>query len=1157
MKVSCSSEGADSPQYSWTLNGRTLTDSELLSGNTETNSITLKQHVSGQLVCSVRNDVSSDFKEVKISTCGFIFINCTSPKGTHISQWVYEANNTLCIEPTTASTPITVTEASTVGMETYCDGRQNGAQCYGALGGTVVLQLMDNASEIHKYQLLKNKSLILVVRRNNIVSNLIASRSIFTPSNGIFRINKLSRTDGGEYKLETFNAEGRGSDRALQLTIQAPVSSVLLVSECLSQGEMKVSCSSEGADSPQYSWTLDGRTLTDSELLSGNTETNIITLQQHVSGQLVCSVRNDVSSDFKEVKISTCGFIFIDCTSPKGTHISQWVYEANNTLCIEPTTASTPITVTEASTVGMETYCDGRQNGAQCYGALGGTVVLQLMDNASEIPRYQLLKNKSLILVGRRNNIVSNLIASRSIFTPSNGIFRINKLSRTDGGEYKLITFNAEGRISERSLQLTIQAPVSSVLLVSECLSQGEMKVSCSSEGADSPQYSWTLDGRTLTDSELLSGNTETNIITLKQHVSGQLVCSVRNDVSSDFKEVKISTCGFIFINCTSPKGTHISQWVYEANNTLCIEPTTASTPITVTEASTVGMETYCDGRQNGAQCYGALGGTVVLQLMDNASEIPRYQLLKKSVILVGRRNNILSNLIANRSIFTPSNGTFRINKLSRTDGGEYKLETFNAEGRGSERALLLTIQAPVSSVLLVSECLSQGEMKVSCSSEGADSPQYSWTLDGRTLTDSELLSGNTETNIITLKQHGQLVCSVRNDVSSDFKEVKISTCGFIFINCTSPNGTHISQWVYEANNTLCIEPTTASTPITITEASTVGMETYCDGRQNGAQCYGALGGTVVLQLMDNASEIPRYQLLKNKSVILVGRRNNIVSNLIASRSIFTPSNGTFRINKLSRTDGGEYKLITFNAEGHINSDRALQLTIQAPVSSVLLVSECLSQGEMKVSCSSEGADSPQYSWTLNGRTLTDSELLSGNTETNSITLQQHGQLVCSVRNDVSGDFKEVNISTCGFTFINCTSLNGTHISQWVYEANNTLCIEPTTASTTITITEASTVEKGYLKIIAGVLAALVILLVVGVAVICAQKKKKNNKPKEEDDQELTYADVKIFQRPGRQRQQRAETEVEYGQLVFSERPPQTEEPAKDECVYAKVRKGR
>ncbi|XP_028444960.1 uncharacterized protein LOC114562631 isoform X2 [Perca flavescens] len=374
------------------------------------------------------------------------------------------------------------------------------------------------------------------------------------------------------------------------------------------------------------------------------------------------------------------------------------------------------------------------------------------------------------------------------------------------------------------------------------------------------------------------------------------------------------------------------------------------------------------------------------------------------------------------------------------------------------------------------------------------------------------------------------------------------------------------------------------------------GVETYCDGRQDGAQCYGALGGTVVLQLMDSASEIFRYQWSTKTTIkanttttiVLHGRKNVIVSNAIANRSFFTPSNGTFRINNLSWTDGGEYELEISDSDGLVSEQRTLQLTIQAPVSSVLLVSECLSQGEMRVSCSSGGGDSPQYSWTLDGRTLTDAELLSGNTETNSITLKQKvsGRLVCSVRNQVSNVSEEKTISTCGFIFINCTLTNGTQISQWVFAANNTLCQPTTTPATTA---DPSTVGKRsditvsinpctnntssnpnvtrdalwyirYLPIMAGVLSALVILLVVGVAVVCAQKKKQHNKPKEEeDDQELTYADVRFTQRPGKQMQRKSEVEVEveYGQVKFSERPQQTVEPAGDECVYARVRKDR
>ncbi|XP_077958322.1 uncharacterized protein LOC144406315 isoform X2 [Gasterosteus aculeatus] len=362
------------------------------------------------------------------------------------------------------------------------------------------------------------------------------------------------------------------------------------------------------------------------------------------------------------------------------------------------------------------------------------------------------------------------------------------------------------------------------------------------------------------------------------------------------------------------------------------------------------------------------------------------------------------------------------------------------------------------------------------------------------------------------------------------------------------------------------------------------GVETHCDGRQNGTQCFGALGGTLVLQLMDKASEIHKYQWSKNRTIILEGNNNKTSFNRIENRSFFTPSNGTLRINNLIRTDGGKYKLETFGSDGKSSGSRVRQLTIQAPVSSVLLVHECLSHGERKVSCSSEGADSPQYSWTLDGDTLTDSQLLGGNNETNIITLKQDvsGRLVCSVRNDVSSHSKEETVSTCGFIFINCTSANGTHISQWVFAADNTLCIE-TTASPTNTptlpdgkesgITESTNLNGNFtptknrtlspsgdswgimrtLTTAVCVLAALVLLLVVGVSVVCAQKKKRENKPKEEDDQELTYSEVRIGPRPGRQMKQRAEEEVEYGEVKFSQRPRPNVEPAADECVYAKM----
>ncbi|XP_069027158.1 T-cell surface antigen CD2-like isoform X2 [Embiotoca jacksoni] len=258
------------------------------------------------------------------------------------------------------------------------------------------------------------------------------------------------------------------------------------------------------------------------------------------------------------------------------------------------------------------------------------------------------------------------------------------------------------------------------------------------------------------------------------------------------------------------------------------------------------------------------------------------------------------------------------------------------------------------------------------------------------------------------------------------------------------------------------------------------GVETHCDGRQYAAQCYGPLGGTVVLQLMDEASQIPKYEWKKESTIILRWRQNEIITNSLKDRSVFTPSNGTFRINKLSRTDSSEYTLSIFDLEAKLTSKKTLHLSIQAPVSSVLMVSECLSQGEMKVSCSSEGGDSPQYSWTLGGRALTDAELYSENKEENSITLKQHvsGRVACKVWNHVSSVSKEEDIMNCGFIYINCIS-DGTEISQWVFAANNTLCIQSTT------------VTSDHSLLVHGLLVAVLFLLFIGIHIFFACKKKK------------------------------------------------------------------
>ncbi|XP_032411480.1 uncharacterized protein LOC116714834 [Xiphophorus hellerii] len=227
---------------------------------------------------------------------------------------------------------------------------------------------------------------------------------------------------------------------------------------------------------------------------------------------------------------------------------------------------------------GAETYCDFRKDGAQCFGSLGGTVLFQLMNNISEIPKYEMKHNTSKILKGKFNHSIVIGLQNRYNFIPSNSTLSITSLSRNDSGTYTVETFDSDGKLLEKkTLQLVVGAPLSPVHLEHECLSQGQINVSCLSEEGDSPlQYSWTLNGHSLTDSELFSGNNGTNIIVLRQNISGRLVCSVRNQVSFIFREIQISTCRFV--NC-SVNGTQISSWVFQENNSLCVEPTRVPSP--------------------------------------------------------------------------------------------------------------------------------------------------------------------------------------------------------------------------------------------------------------------------------------------------------------------------------------------------------------------------------------------------------------------------------------------------------------------------------------------------------------------------------------------------------------------------------------------------
>ncbi|XP_042158852.1 uncharacterized protein LOC112220775 isoform X2 [Oncorhynchus tshawytscha] len=111
---------------------------------------------------------------------------------------------------------------------------------------------------------------------------------------------------------------------------------------------------------------------------------------------------------------------------------------------------------------------------------------------------------------------------------------------------------------------------------------------------------------------------------------------------------------------------------------------------------------------------------------------------------------------------------------------------------------------------------------------------------------------------------------------------------------------------------------------------SAYGMVTSCNATQN-MLCYGPLGGTVYLQLMNDAtgSELTfKKDPTGAKTVIFRIKQNKIVHEFIKARSEFFINNGTFKINNTERSDSAEYSLEIFKSDGHYLDTRVVQLII-------------------------------------------------------------------------------------------------------------------------------------------------------------------------------------------------------------------------------------
>ena len=112
-------------------------------------------------------------------------------------------------------------------MQTFCDGRQNGTQCYGALGGNVSLRLLDKTDAGRYYTWTQNNALtILRVKKNRavITDRGHDGRSSFDVSSGTFKMSDITRSDAGHYVLTVIDASTgqaiESENKHLHLSVQ-------------------------------------------------------------------------------------------------------------------------------------------------------------------------------------------------------------------------------------------------------------------------------------------------------------------------------------------------------------------------------------------------------------------------------------------------------------------------------------------------------------------------------------------------------------------------------------------------------------------------------------------------------------------------------------------------------------------------------------------------------------------------------------------------------------------------------------------------------------------------------------------------------------------------------------------------------------------------
>ncbi|XP_077589492.1 uncharacterized protein LOC144207727 [Stigmatopora nigra] len=566
--------------------------------------------------------------------------------------------------------------------------------------------------------------------------------------------------------------------------------------------------------------------------------------------------------------------------------------------------------------------------------------------------------------------------------------------------------------------------------------------------------------------------------------------------------------------------------------------------------------ESVCNGTHEKSGFSVTLGAGLSIRVMANASG-HRVQCKKVHpgqpllVFTVKREKVMMEEAFGNRVNFFVANGTLSFSRVEKTDSGRYILEIFNSIGCSVKKlaveldvweshfSLLIPLCSALAALLVMvvlSCCLCRKRRRSgrsgSAPSREQKRPVEFWQMShDRTCRLALRICHRANMEIcMSFEMHFNVLRNFTafHLIASTLTKRRSATSLSSFP--PSPSSSSPPPWwkskEKEIPKVMARVMRAAAGPLILLLLTlSPGGSQPCDATKEEARCYGPLGGEIQIQLVTSLQMAFTWK--RGRYIYISNRNGGVIGDITVPRVSFSPDHGTAKIVQLEKSDAGNYNLLFYNQMGKLQGNRSTQLLIQAPITAVQLISQCLDGGGQSVWCTSDG-DHLQYGWRLNQRDLPAAAYrLPGG----KVTLEPgvSGRLLCSVANELSRQHREVDIVPC--VFVNCSS-NGTLLSGWMSQADGAPC--------------RGAVGEGRRRpsdhslplVLGGVLSALVMLLAVALAVTYLRKKKAGGGGGgggSDDEGELTYADIRVHRQPGPSVRVNRDLEVTYGQVKISQ----------------------